>query len=176
MKPTRTLVGNVHWTEIAALTRLAFVACNHSKQSVHTRLYLPEIVHLVTLIAGTGPTLVRKSVYGIVLNYLQSLHFTRNDDHESPDVLPLIEEFTRPSTLRLFGLARITSTSEYTDIDHVNDKVFMETVERLTQLLIRVLEITAGSQGALYSSVCCPQVDDNEQVYSMYGGPDGWVW
>ena len=154
MKPTRTLVENVHWTEIAALTRLAFVACNHSKQSIHTQLYIPEIVHLVTLIAGIGPTLVRKSVYGIVLNYLQSLHFTRNDDYEFPEVLSLIEEFTQPSTLRLFGLARITSTSEYIDVDHVNDKVFMVTEEALTQLLVRVLEITAGSQGALYPFIC----------------------
>lgn len=154
MKPTRTLVENVHWTEIATLTRLAFVACNHSKQPVHTQLYIPEIVHLVTLIAGTGPTLVRKSVYGIVLNFLQSLHFTPNEDNESPAVLSLIEEFTQPSTLRLFGLARITSTCEYTDVDPVNDKVFMATEESLTQLLVRVLEITSGSQGTLYHFVC----------------------
>ncbi|KAF7964396.1 hypothetical protein HWV62_8641, partial [Athelia sp. TMB] len=72
LKPTRNLEDNYHWLEIAALTRLAFVAGNHNKPVIHTQLYIPEIVHLVTLISGTGPTLVRKSVYGIIFNYLQS--------------------------------------------------------------------------------------------------------
>jgi neurofibromin 1 len=148
MKPTKTLVENIHWVEIAALTRLAFVAGNHSKQAIHTQLYIPEIVHLVTLIAGTGPTLVRKSVYGIVLNYLQSLYSARNDDEDTSEVLSLIEEFTQPSILSLFGLARTNSTSEYTDLNPENDKGFLEIQEGLVQLLIRVMETTAGTKGA----------------------------
>jgi hypothetical protein len=147
MKPTKILAENIHWPEVAALTRLAFVAGSHSKQAIHTQLYIPEIVHLVTLIAGTGPTLVRKSVYGIVLNYLQSLYFARNEDRESPDVLPLIHEFTQPQTLCLFGLARTTSTSEYTDWDPPSDNVFIRTQEGLTELLVRIIETTAGSPG-----------------------------
>lgn len=148
MKPTRTLAENIHWTEIAALTRLAFVAGNHSKQAVHTQLYIPEIVHLVTLTAGAGPTLIRKSVYGIVLNYLQSVYAARTDEDEFSEVFSLIEEFTKPTILSLFGLARTSPTSEYTDVDPVNDKGFLEKQEGLTGLLIRVMEITAGTRGA----------------------------
>jgi hypothetical protein len=147
MKPTKTLVDNPHWAEIAALTRLAFVAGNHSKQALHTQLYIPEIVHLVTLTAGIGPTFVRKSVYGIVLNYLQSLYSARSDDEELLEVFLLIEEFTKPAILSLFGLARTTSTSEYTDLNPANDNAFLETQEGLTQLLIRVMETTAGTKG-----------------------------
>lgn len=149
MKPTRTLVENVHWNEIATLTRLAYVAGNHSKQAIHTQLYIPEIVHLVTLIAGLGPTLVRKSVYGIMLNFLQSLHLARSDESEAPEVFPLIAEYTQASTLRLFGLSRSSPTSEYTDVDPASDKIFMETQENLTQLLVRTLETTAESRGML---------------------------
>jgi len=150
MKPTKTLVDNAQWAEIAALTRLAFVAGNHSKQAVHTQLYIPEIVHLVTLTAGIGPTFVRKSVYGIVLNYIQSLYSARSDEEEFSEVLLLIEEFTQPAILSLFGLARTTSTSEYTDLNPANDNAFLETQEGLTQLLIRVMETTAGTKGMFF--------------------------
>jgi neurofibromin 1 len=153
MKPTKTLAKNMHWPEIATLTRLAFVAGNHAKQAIHTQLYIPEIVHLVTLTAGTGPTLVRKSVYGIILNYLQSLYSTRNDDDDFSEVLSLIEEFTQPPILRLFGLARTSSTSDYTDLDPVHDKGFLEVQEGLTGLLVRVMEVTSGTRGALINDL-----------------------
>jgi neurofibromin 1 len=149
MKPTRTLSDNMQWTEIATLTRLAFVAGNHSKQALHTQLYIPEIVHLVTLLAGAGPTFIRKSVYGMVLNYLQSLYSARNDDEDMSKILSLIKEFTQPSILCLFGLARTSSTSEYTNLDPANDKVFLETQEGLTQLLLRVMQVTAGTTGTV---------------------------
>jgi|SRR5882762_3863427 hypothetical protein len=154
MKPTRTLAENMHWAEIATLTRLAFVAGNHSKQAIHTQLYIPEIVHLVTLTAGAGPTLVRKSVYGIVLNYLQSFYSARNDDDDFSEVLKLIEEFTNPKILCLFGLARRSSTSEFFDLDPANDKGFLEVQEGLTKLLVRVMELTAGTKGTPMKIVC----------------------
>jgi hypothetical protein len=93
------LVDNAHWADIAALTRLAFVTGNHSKQTLHTQLYIPEIVHLITLTASIGPTFVRKSVYGIVLNYLQSLYSARSGEEEFLEVLLLIEEFIKPAIL-----------------------------------------------------------------------------
>lgn len=135
--------------EIATLTRLAFFAGNHSRQATYTQLYLPEIVHLAVLVAGTGPTIVRKSVYGIVFNFLQSMYFSRTDGDDAAEIMSLVEEFTQPQCLQLFGLARTSSTSEYSDLDPVGDKMYMETQENLAELLVRVLEITAGSQGAL---------------------------
>lgn len=108
---------------------------------------MPEIVHLVTLISGTGPTLVRKSVYGIILNFLQSVYATRSDDDELLNVLLLIEEFTQPHILRLFGLARANTSSEYSDLDPASDRCFLDIQESLTALLIRVMEATSGSAG-----------------------------
>jgi hypothetical protein len=175
MKPTKSLVENVNWNEIATLTRLAFVAGSHSKQAIHTQLYIPEIVHLVTLTAGTGPTLVRKSVYGIVLNYLQTLYSARREGEEVFEVLSLIEEFAQPSILSLFGLARTNSSSEYSDLDPPNDQGFLETQEGLTELLIRVMETTAGTRGTFVK-------DHTEIIYSsifrlaecMAGSMDGF--
>ncbi|KAF7975643.1 hypothetical protein HWV62_9093 [Athelia sp. TMB] len=149
LKPTRNLEDNYHWLEIAALTRLAFVAGNHNKPVIHTQLYIPEIVHLVTLISGTGPTLVRKSVYGIIFNYLQSVYGSYGEGGDSSSVLLLLEEFTTEPILRLFGLTRTNSSSEYCLADPTNDRDFLETQEKLTALLIRVMEVTAGTNGLL---------------------------
>lgn len=86
-------------------------------------------------------------MYGIVLNFLQSMYFARGEDEEALDIQSMIAELTQPPALRLFGLARVTASSEYTDFDPINDKVFMESQEALAEILVRVLEVTAGTQG-----------------------------
>jgi hypothetical protein len=152
MKPSRTLADNIHWNEIATLTRLVLVAGSPSKQLSHHQFYLPEFVHLVALLAGTGQTLVRKSVYGIVMNLLQSLYVSCTDDPSAPELLLLINECSRADTVRLFGLCRTTATSEYTNLDPSNEKLHIDRQESLTRLLVRILEVTAGTRGPAQSS------------------------
>lgn len=148
MKPSTSLANNAHWGEVATLIRLALIAGNQSKQTSHNQLYVPEIVHLVSLVAGSGSTLVRKSIYGIVVNLLQSLYLTRAED-SGPELLSLINDCTTADTLRLFGLQRGTATSEYTTLDPSNDRARIDTQEKLTQLLVRMMEVTSGSKGRL---------------------------
>ncbi|EGO02251.1 hypothetical protein SERLA73DRAFT_166724 [Serpula lacrymans var. lacrymans S7.3] len=149
LKPSRTLAENQHWNEIATLARFALVASNHSKQAQYDQLYLPDICHVVTLVAGTGQTLIRKSVYGIIMNFLQSLFLARADDATGPDLRVLIDELTRLENLQLFGLGRQSTTSEYTNYDPQNDKVCIDNQEGLTHLLLRIMEVTAGSKELL---------------------------
>lgn len=149
-KPTKSLAENSNWTEIATLTRLALIAGNQSKQTSHNQLYVPEISYIVSVISGTGDTLVRKSVYGIVMNLLQALYLARGDDTTGPDLRLLIDECTQPEVLRLFGLVRLSPTSEYTNLDPANDSAYIDTQESLTQLLVRIMEVTSGSNGTLH--------------------------
>ena len=158
MKPTKTLADNVHWPEIAALTRLALVVGSHAKQATHVQLYVPEIVHLVTLIAATGETRVRTSVYGIVMNMLQSLQLTASDEVPRPEIRSLLEECMEPNTIRLFGLVRVTPTSEYCNYDASTDKESIDAQESLTRLLVRILEVMAGTPG-LSSLILIASVD-----------------
>jgi hypothetical protein len=151
MKPSKSLDDNAHWGEIAAIIRLILVAGNSSRQTNQNQLYVPEIVHLVTLVAATGDTIVRKSVYGIIMNLLQSLYNTRSEDVTGPELLLVINECTRAETLQLFGLQRATATSEYSNFEPSNDKQRIDLQESLTQLLARIMETTAGSQGLLES-------------------------
>jgi hypothetical protein len=138
-----------NWNEISTLIRLALVVGSQSTQTGVNYLYVPELIHLVSLIAGEGSILVRKSVYGIIMNLLQSLFIARPDDSTEPGLMQLINDCTSSETLRLFGLKRETSTSEYTIVDQSNDKDALESSEKLVALLIRILSDSAGSTGQL---------------------------
>jgi hypothetical protein len=137
----------MHWSEIATLIRLTLVAGNPSKQASHNQFYVPEIVHLVNLVAGTGKTLVRKSVYGIIMNLLQSLYVARAEDASGPELLQLINDCTQAETLKLFGLVRSHATSEFTNFDPPSEKAFIDTQENLAKLMVRIMNVTAGSRG-----------------------------
>ena len=158
-KVSNALSEHPNWNEISTLIRLALVVGSQSKQSGQNQLYVPEIVHLVTLVAGEGPSLVRKSVYGIVINLLQCLYISRPDDVPGPELLQFINDCTLPSTLQLFGLRRETPTSEYIKLDPANDKEALDNQEQLTQLLVRILEMTAGSRGMCLKHINKTSID-----------------
>jgi neurofibromin 1 len=148
-KFSNTLIEHQNWNEISTLIRLALVVGSQSTQPGNNYVYVPEIVHLVSLVAGEGPTLVRKSVYGIIMNLLQSLYIARPDDSTEPKLMQLINDCTLPENLKLFGLQRETPTSEYTNLDPLNDKDSLDINEDLVKLLIRILTDSAGSPGQL---------------------------
>jgi neurofibromin 1 len=143
----KSFVENAAWGEVSTLIRIALVAGFQTNLPGSNQLYVPEIVHIVTLVAGLGSTIVRKSVYGIIMNLLQSLVVGRSEEGHSPELLQLIEEFCQQETIKLFGLLRPTPTSEYTNFDPVNDRANMDNQEKLAQLMGRMLEVTAGNQG-----------------------------
>ena len=148
IKPTKNLADNVHWNEIAALTRLVQVAGAQCKQAIQSQMFVPEIVHLVTLIASTGQTIVRQSVHGIVMNMLQTL--TMGKTGESPaisEIRNLLDKCTEPETLHLFGLERSSVTGEYFNHEPATDKLVIITQEKLAQFLARIMEDVAGSKG-----------------------------
>lgn len=147
LRPTPTLVENPHWNEIAALTRLALVSTSQCKQAAQVQLFVPEIVHLVTLISSTGTVGIRLSVHGIVMNMLQTLTVGRSGETTSPEIRVLLDECASPETLRLFGLVQSIATGEYSNFEPANERVFIGYQESLTQLLARILEGIAGSRG-----------------------------
>jgi len=83
------------------------------------------------------------------MNLLQSLYISRPDDSTEAKLMELINDCTLPENLKLFGLQRETPTSEYTNLDPLNDKESLDVNEGLVQLLIRILTVSAGSPGQL---------------------------
>ncbi|KAF8883153.1 hypothetical protein CPB84DRAFT_1817082 [Gymnopilus junonius] len=142
-KSANSLEDHPNWNEISTLIRLALAVGTQSTETGIAYLYVPEIIHLVSLVAAEGPTLVRKSVYGIMINLLQSMYIARPDDSSEAALMKLVNDCTLPENLKLFGLHRETPTSEYTNFDTVNEKDCLDTHERLVALLVDILDTAA---------------------------------
>ncbi|KAF7302288.1 Ras-GAP domain-containing protein [Mycena indigotica] len=147
--PPKTLPDYPNWTEISTLIRLCYLGGYQSMKPGHNLFYVPDIFHLVTLTAGVGSSLVRKSVYGLVVNLLQAMYIGRSEDAPASELSLLMEECESPETQRLFGLTRLNTSSEYASFDATGDLAKVDSQERLTDFLIRTLEVTAGSRGLL---------------------------
>ncbi len=144
----RSLVDGANWNEVSTLSRICLIAGYQTKQPLHNQLYIPEVVHSVMMIAGMGATIVRKSVYGIAMNLLQALCMARAEESmPNPDLVSIMAEVAEDSTLELFGLRRVTSTSEYTSYDPPYESMLIEHYERLAQLLLRILDAASGTKG-----------------------------
>ncbi|THH31919.1 hypothetical protein EUX98_g2275 [Antrodiella citrinella] len=149
-KPTKDLAENVHWAEIACLLRLTLVANSQPRNLANAQLFVPEVVHIVTLTAATGDLLVRTSVYGIVMNLLQAVYLARKGDSESsPELTALLDECTLPATLKCFGLLRLSSTSDYSLYEFSSDKASLDALAQLCNLLVRIMEAVGGNAGLL---------------------------
>ena len=168
------MADNIHWNEIAALTRLALVSSAQCKQAAQCQLFVPEIVHLVTLIASTGPTFVRLSVHGIVVNMLLTLTMGKSGESmPTPEIRNLLDDCAEDANLRMFGLERSAVTGEYSNVDPASDKLFVINQENLTGFLARIIEVVAGSKGdhlIFYNKI--PLTFFNK-VFSTYGAQGG---
>ncbi|KAL1741753.1 hypothetical protein HDZ31DRAFT_84616 [Schizophyllum fasciatum] len=145
----RSLHDHPYWNEISALVRLVLVAGYQHSPPVHNQANVPEIVHLCFLLAGIGPALVRKSVYGIVLNLLQGLYMARLEEGPVPAIKQLMEDMEHRNTLQLFGLSRTAPTSEYSSFDFPTDKERLDAQEKLVEIMIKVLECGAPTSSGL---------------------------
>ncbi|KAH9939229.1 uncharacterized protein BXZ73DRAFT_88953 [Epithele typhae] len=149
-KPTKTLADNIHWNEIACLTRLVLVVGNSAKNVVQCQMFVPELMHIVMLIAATGQLYVRGNVYGMVTHLLHSLYSLRiSETTASPEIVSMVDECCTPEGMRLFGLAKPTPTSDYVLYDPPSARAMIDDLENLTRLLLKVMVVVGGSTGLL---------------------------
>jgi neurofibromin 1 len=153
MKPSRTLERNVHWNEIAAYTRLVYGSGLASHQLIQNELFVPEVIHLVTLLAAQGDTDVRMTVYGVTLQLFQALYTIHVEDTcVASSIKGLLDELTSPETLRYFGLTLISSTTNaYAALDISDDLV---TSEGLSRWLLKALSACSGNSGMSSQKAC----------------------
>ncbi|THV03328.1 hypothetical protein K435DRAFT_835905 [Dendrothele bispora CBS 962.96] len=144
---SRSPAENSGWPEVATLLRITLIAGFETNYPSHNQLYVPEVIHVVSLVAGVGSTLVRKTVYGIIINLLQSLYMPRLEEGIEQELKQLIADCSTQEVLHLFGLSRPTSTSEYSSFEIPNDKTSIDMQSKLTALLARILEVSSGSRG-----------------------------
>lgn len=71
LRPTRQLPENMVWSEISILLRLCLSTSFDS--SAQSQLFLPEIFHLVTMVANTGSSSVRTVVHRLLVNTVHAM-------------------------------------------------------------------------------------------------------
>jgi len=124
------------------------VVMYNNRVPVQTQLFVPEIVHLVTMLAASGPVILRTSVYGLVTNLVQSLCIARTEDDVGKDRLRrLLRHCSTPETLRLFGLAREDTSSEYTLLDPLTEQTSVDNLETIANFLLEIVEAGAQTVG-----------------------------
>lgn len=120
------------------------------KNGTHAQLFVAEGAHYISLVAATGQLLVRTSVYGMVVNQLHSVYLARpigENNSLSPEIQGLLDECATIDTLKIFGLYKPTPTSDYVIYDPPNDKQYLDNMEKLGHLLMRIMQAISGSQG-----------------------------
>lgn len=141
---------HANYSEISTLVKLCLVVGSQSRQLTQNQLYVPEIIHIIMLVAADGPIQVRKSVYGIVLNLLQSLYVVRTEDMPGTELLQIIKDYTSAETFQLFGLERHVRTSKHTLWIPQTDRQYLDNLEHLATFLARVMQIASGSRGTAF--------------------------
>ncbi|KAM0278007.1 hypothetical protein ACHAO9_012333, partial [Fusarium lateritium] len=116
LRPTKYLPDNAVWTEICVFLR--FCLALSFDNGVQSQLFLPEIFHIVTMLANTGTQEVRLLVYRLLVNSVHAVCTSFNlDDARSSklraslDFLcdPRSDIFTIPPTFPRDGASVSTS-------------------------------------------------------------------
>lgn len=104
-KPSRSLTDHPSWPEIAILIRFILMLSFNNQGPV--KRIVPEVFHIVSLVAGVGPTIVRASVHGMVVNLIQSLCTSMSLTTANIQKLQLLlTELSESKSRLLFGLNR----------------------------------------------------------------------
>lgn len=148
-KPTRSLVDHPSWLEIANLIRFILMLSFNNRGPA--KLIVPELFHIVSLVAGVGCTVARASVHGIVVNTIQSLCTSMPLSAANKKKLQLLlTELSESKCRLLFGLNRSTANAFLLTPETLNDTIepiSLLSLETIIGKLCEVLKYAAPSTG-----------------------------
>ncbi|KAI8078349.1 hypothetical protein BDF21DRAFT_43098 [Thamnidium elegans] len=146
-KPTRSLTDHWTWNEIAILIRFVLMLSFNNRGPVKS--YVPEIFHIVSLVIGVGPTIIRASVHGLVVNIIQSLCTAMPIQEANVKKLQLILSEVSDTKYRLlFGLFKPHANAFTITTDTLTDAsepTPLHALETIVNNLLEVLTYSAPS-------------------------------
>lgn len=155
-KPTRSLTDHWTWNEIAILIRFVLMLSFNNRGPVKS--YVPEIFHVVSLVVGLGPTIIRASVHGLVVNTIQSLCTTMPIQDVNIKKLQLIlSEMSDTKFRLLFGLFKPHVNAFTITPETLNDTVEpipLLSLETIVNNLMEVITYSAPSSGIFTILIC----------------------
>lgn len=146
--PPASPADDIAWNEVAAISRLVYMVLQNNRPPVQILIYVPEIFYLVTVLSRAGPLLLRKTIYGILVNVVQAFLTNKNTDDETKESLRrLLNQTTDPEFQTVLGITRPDSRSEFVLVDPQSDTVAMVRLEELTSFLLEIISFGASSVG-----------------------------
>lgn len=142
LRPTRQLPDNTVWSEICVLLRLCLSASFDS--GVQSQLYLPELFHLVTMLANTGSSDIRLMVHRLLVNTIHAICTTFPlEESKLVRLKALLSSVSEPRQDSLFNL----STRDGVSISSLQDSGIpaLNAIESLAILLSEVSIVAAPS-------------------------------
>ncbi|KAI1178220.1 hypothetical protein F4777DRAFT_586841 [Nemania sp. FL0916] len=137
LRPTRNLPENAVWNEICVL--LQFCLALSFDCGVQSQLYMPEIFHVVTMLANTGPADVRSSVQRLLLNSLHAACTSfKLDDRRLTELRSILDVVSDPKHDK-FSISTIPSQ------DLSSAAVVHDMTEQLAILLFDTCTVAAPS-------------------------------
>lgn len=138
-------MDNIDYSEICTLLRLNLLLSFSPQSALDAQLFLPELLHVITLLLGCGSMSVKQLVYGLMTNTLHALASTQPSGEVDQQALQVLLERAQGADLSAyFGLR--ASTVHEAGREGVEGEV-LENVEAVATFLGEVLEAGAVSVG-----------------------------
>ncbi|KAJ9061115.1 Ras GTPase activating protein ira2 [Entomophthora muscae] len=153
INPKRVLTEHTAWVEIGVLVRFnLMLSFNNRFIAQH---YLPEIFHTVSVLASSGPPIIRSSIHGLIINVIQSLCTCIPGDHPNLATLSnLLADFSEPKFKLLFGLTRSNINAFSQTIEATTDTMEVMPLSSLETIIHTLLGVmTYGSASVDQSNI-----------------------
>ena len=112
-----------------------------------TQLFLPEILHIVTMLLGAELVVIRQIIYGITMNTVQALvSASPSGDVDAGALQDLQGRLSTPDMVRNFGLNSQSLTMAGLPVKEVADNL-LESVEQVARCFGEILAAGAISMG-----------------------------
>lgn len=148
-KPTRSLTDHTSWPEIAILVRFVVMLTFNNRGPV--KQSVPELFHIVSLLAGVGSTVIRSSIHGVVVNMIQSLCTSMPLSAANVKKLQLLLTELSESKFRLFfGLNRSNTNAFMITSETLNDSmepISLSSLEMIVSKLSEAINYAAPTTG-----------------------------
>lgn len=167
---------NPAWNEICVLARINLMLSFTPANPLGAQLFLPELIHIITLLVGIGPTGVRQTIYGLFINLLQSMASSKATDEMNATTLQqALDKAQLPVIMRCFGLVQLGSGLD--SLDEGTSKEDAESgrldrVETLAKFMGEILVAAAPSPGKSDSTI---SVQNSCQTARTHGEQGGWA-
>jgi neurofibromin 1 len=143
LRPTKHLPDNAVWSEICVL--LQFCLALSFDSGVQSQLYLPEIFHIVTMLANTGTSDVRATVHRLLINSIHSACTSFNLDEARLNKLRSVLETLADARSDIFASPAAFARDAASVATNHDTGPSLAAIEHLAALLFEICSVAAPS-------------------------------